>query len=371
MTDAWGRGDVDALMDCCSSEYLLAINDDPESADGVRVLTRESMEALARKSLAGRGVDRRFITDAMWQRPRVDDVVFLQHRAIMLSGPHQGRIDPAIVMARYERGRWRMAFSFPCFARPRALVVEVFPDTQASRLGVRTGDFVERYARQDVADAFDLPKRVRQHAKDPADVPIPMVLSRGGRRIVIDCKPGSLGVRVRTLLQGEIGTLTLANRPAQNHPAAEAIRAMYAAVAAKNADKLAAAVSPAGFLGLHIPEPGAPSVLMHPGNLREVAPADIEALAREVRLDTLRADQFALILRGNLALASWRVTGQTPAGGAITMPVLGCLARHNGQWGLVTMINAGPGAAQIGLHPGQPQQGGGRARPGRAPRGQR
>ncbi len=354
LTAAFKAGDADAVLDNVSKEAVLVFREAPDSPDGYVTVDRTGLGAWIRLALPRGGMERRYITRGMWKRPAAGDVVVIHQVSLTLAGTHQGRIDRAITMVRYEGGKWRVCLSFPDFTRPVVRVEKVLPDSQAAKLGVRAGDLVERYGRREIHAADDLPQQAQALAQAPPDHDIPLVLRRAGQRKVVQCTPGQIGVAVRTRLLGDVGTRTLTGKEARDHGAAVALRTFYSALAARDVAAAKRQVSQAGFLGFSTPRPGAPSKPETRDNFDELAPADLEEMAKQMKLETLKARDVRLIVRDSLAVVGCTVSGEVAgkepgAGTSFEVHTLGLMAKWRGTWGVVAMIDAGESARRVGL----------------------
>ena len=355
LTAAFKASDAEAVLGNISKEAVLVFREVPDSPDGYVTVDRTGIRTWMRPALFRGGAERRYITRGMWKRPATDDVVVVRQVSLTLAGTHQGRIDRAINMVRYEGGRWRVCLSFPDFTQPVVHVEKVLPDSQAVKLGVRVGDLVEYYGGREIEAASDLTQRAQALAQAPPDRDISLVLRRGGERMVVQCKPGQIGVVIRTRLLGDVGTRTLTGKEAHDHGAALAIRKFYRALATRDIAAAKQQISQAGFLGFSTPRPGAPSKPETRDNFDELAPADLDEMAKQMKLETLKARDVRLIVRGSLAVVSCTVSGEVAgkepvAGTPFEVYALGLMAKWRGKWGVVAMIDAGESAQRVGLN---------------------
>jgi ketosteroid isomerase-like protein len=345
---AWSNGDAKALANQCTPE-MRAVVAAPDLPAGYAVMSRDILQAEMTRVFRNGGIERRFLVEHGWQRPDTSDVVGIRRTVVVFRGPLQGRIERGFLLVKRVGKEWKVCFAFPCFATPRLVVTRVVPGSQAARLGVRKGDVIERYAGRDVSDAIDLVNLARDHASDVEGTQLALVLARAGRRVLLHCPPGPIGVEVHTHLQGDPGTETFVGSEAGGHPAADAIRTLYAAIREQSVEKVRASASEAGFCGFHVPSPDKPSIQLNGENLEEYAARDLEAIARAMKPDSVKVGQFRLVVRGNMAVVSYVTRLETSTGKDLTVPALACLLKTGDTWGLAAILNAGPTSEVAGL----------------------
>ena len=347
ITQAFADKDANAILATCSDEAFLAVIDRPEHPDGVVRVTKEVLVTSGSMISLAPTYERRFIRSWTWQY--APDVAGTIRTAVMLARPGAGRMDHDFVLMHYEQGRWKVCFSFPCFVQQRVIVEEALPDGQGAKLGVKSGDIVLRYAGQDIFAAVDLVEAVK---KPPAGAAMALVLRRGDEQVVVQCQPGPLGLRLDNRFEGDLGTKTLIGAAATAHPAAKPLADLCTAMKARDVKGMIAATSQFGYVGVHVPKPDEPSKLVNSGNAQELFTADLKAIADMVKLETLQIEDIRLIIRGNLALASWQGKGQSAEGKPLAVRSLGCLVCFRGKWGLVAEIAMGDESIyRLGIEP--------------------
>ena len=347
ITQAFADRDANAILATCSDEAFLAVIDRPEHPDGVVRVTKEVLVTSGSMISLAPTYERRFIRSWTWQY--APDVAGTIRTGVVLGRPGAGRMDHDFVLMHYEQGRWKVCFSFPCFVQQRVIVEEPLPDGQGAKLGVKPGDIVLRYAGQDMFAARDLVEAVK---KPPAGAAMALVLRRGDEQVVVQCQPGPLGLRLDNRFEGDLGTKTLIGAAATAHPAAKPIADLCAAMKARDVKGMIAATSQLGYVGVHVPKPDEASKLVNSGNAQELFTADLKAIADMVKLETLQIEDIRLIIRGNLALASWQGKGQSAEGKPLAVRSLGCLVCFRGKWGLVAEIAMGDESIyRLGIEP--------------------
>jgi hypothetical protein len=132
-----------------------------------------------------------------------------------------GSIDRFYAGVRYEQGRWKFDFMFPCFADSRVVVTDIEPKSQADKLGVREGDMVTNSLMMPIITSEQLSWRSRMFYDEPGDRPLRLLVRRGHKLLPFIFRPGPTGLKTRNCLEGNLATETFAGEATRGREASD------------------------------------------------------------------------------------------------------------------------------------------------------
>lgn len=341
--------DAAGVLKNFSDQGVMLVNPDVTHPDGALFVTKKDLRKKLAESLQSRSIEARFVDCKAAVLPWPADVAYMVVMRAIRGPGLKGMVDRQLMKAHYEGGRWRICASFPLFVDLRVVVETVQPGSPAADAGVKAGDIIVRYAGRPVLHADELVALGKQIAQDPkyADKPVPVAVRRGKDRLGVKLPAGDPGVELATRAEGEADTLTLTGKPGAEHPAAKVVADNYAAMRTGDAKALVATYCPGGFAYFYPAQDEAgKTTIAHPGNAKALAPAFIQAVGRNIKLNTLKAGRIDLIVRGNAALAGCRVTGELQDGQPLDVYDTWLLVKYRGKWGTVGLL---PPAAKVRL----------------------
>ena len=212
--------DVGRLAECLSENFV-AVLDLPNWTQGARVLNKDGILLF---------------TDQAFTKGTAQQVHLFTQRTIKMAGGLPLAFLRTVSSDKWPDGRitlsnefriliregdaWRMLLAVPCFFEPAAMVTEVFPSSQAERLGLRAGDLVAEFDGEKMASHDQLVDAIKRRSPEPADVKKPVKIKRGAEELTLQALPGQWGVKLETRLFPAAGaTMIGADQP---HPVKDA-----------------------------------------------------------------------------------------------------------------------------------------------------
>lgn len=344
---AWERQDLELLDRECYDEDMLTIRSVQDGLrEGAWVFSKkDQLDRIAglwdRAGLKRRYVGREISVegDVAWMRLTVAD------RA---TGRRYGTGE-FLALALRRDGRWRLCLSMPLFVRTAVMVTEVLPDSQAEHLGIRPGDVMGACGTWAVCDADALDRWVQTGSGEGGNKTLPLVVIRGNDYLRFEVVPGPLGVRLEDRLL-PAGRAVLIEQPEQ-HPISQAVQDRIGLLGADDWQGFLDRLCPQGYYSLE-PVGSKPSRVTTRDTFKERWDEEMPGLREEFDLASFSQVRIRLIVAGDVALMSSRVTGVRRGEDRqrFDTPIrLQVYVRKNDRWWLAAIL---PKTTEIGLDPG-------------------